>query len=182
MLIDERDPYITEGLLNNKDVIGQRVGSGPNEGAVLIPDDVADGSVPLPTKNEYITEPAESDEPGERIVVFGPNEGKVVVAESEWESMDEGRASLYVPEDELEEYDLESGTGDLCLPQPTSDRDRLQSHKTFWKYIGQQFGEQFDKKVDEVYERIDSSNDPLDAIMDLDPEEMVVNPEGFKAE
>lgn len=182
MLIDERDPYITEDLLNNKDVIGQRVESGPNEGAVLIPDDVAGGSVPLPTKHDYITDPADSDEPGERIVVFGPNEGKVVVSESEWDSMDEGRASLYVPEDELEEYDLDSGEGDLCLPQPTSDRDRLQSHKTFWKYIGQQFGEQFDQKVDEVYKRIDSSNDPLDAIMELDPEEMVVNPEGFKAE
>jgi len=93
--------------------------------------------------------------------------------------MDEGRASLYVPESELEEYDLESGEGDLQLPQPTSDRDRLQEHLTFWKYVGQQFAEQFDSKVDEVYERLDASEDALETIMELEPEELVVSPAGF---
>lgn len=33
-----------------------------------------------------------------------------------------------------------------------------------------------------MYEHIDSADDALDTIMQLDPEEMVVNPEGFDAD
>lgn len=178
MLKEARDPYITDDLLNQGDVVGQRVADGPNEGAVLISDEVYNGPTPLPTKYDYIVSPEDGDEPGDRVVVSGPHQGRVVVDDNEWEDLDKGRAKLYVPEDELEAYDLDSGTGDLCLPEPTSDRDRLQSHEKFWKYVGGQFAEQFDQKVDEVYEMIDGSADPLEAIMELEPEDIVVAPAG----
>jgi hypothetical protein len=181
MLKESRDPYITEELLNQGDVKAQEVVEGPHANTMVVADEVLESNKPLPSKYNYIasSDVAEDDVPGTTLVLLGPNQGKEVVSEETWNEMDAGRASLYVPEDELQDYDLESGTGDLCLPQPTSDRDRLQEHPTFWKFIGHKFGEQFDKKVNEVYERIDESNDALETIMQLDPEEMVVNPEGF---
>jgi len=183
MLKEARDPYITEDLLNQGDVLAQEIEGGD---ALVVSDEVYDdiqtGAVHVPP-NEYLTrdEVPDGAEPGATRVISGPHKGKVLVSDEEWESMDEGRAKLYVPEDELEPYDLESGEGDLCLPEPTSDRDRLQSHPTFWKYVARQFGGQFDGKVDTVYEQIDSAADALETIMQLDPEEMVVNPEGFAA-
>jgi len=184
MLKEARDPYITEDLLNQGDVLAQEIEGGDT---LVVSDEVYDdinsGSVHVPP-NDYVprSEVDADAEPGATRVISGPHKGKVLVSDDEWESMDEGRAKLYVPEDELEPYDLDSGEGDLCLPEPTSDRDRLQSHKTFWKYIAQQFGGQFDEKVEEVYTQIDSAQDALDKIMQLDPEDMVVNPEGFAAE
>lgn len=38
--------------------------------------------------------------------------------------------------------------------------------------IEQECREEFDRKVDEVYERINESDEPLDAIMDLGPEDL----------
>lgn len=180
MLKEARDPYITEELLNNADVVGQFVEDGPNAGKMVVDDERLNSGKPLPSKHEYLpkSEVSADDEPGDARVIFGPHEGRTIVSEDEWDGMDAGRAKLYVPETEIDEYDLESGEGDLCLPEPTSDRDRLQSHEKFWKYIGQQFADQFDAKVDEIYNSIKDSDDPLDTIMSLEPEDLVVSPEG----
>jgi hypothetical protein len=181
MLKESRDPYITREMLNNKDVVAQEVQEGPHAGMMAVDDSRLDGGRPLPSTHEYLpkSELTERDTPGKARVIFGPHKGRVIVSEEAWDEMDEGRASLYVPESELEEYDLDSGTGDLQLPQPTSDRDRLQEHSTFWMYIGQQFAEQFENKVNKVYERLDASDDALETIMELEPEELVVSPAGF---
>jgi hypothetical protein len=187
MLIDAREPYITRELLNNKDIIGQELTNSDvngREGSIVVSDDdyesIMSGEVHVPP-NDYLrkSDLLSADEPGEARVIFGPNKGRVVVGESEWEDMSAGRAEMYVPECELEEYDVESGEGDLRLPQPTSDRDRLKEHPTFWEYIGSQFAEQFNEKVDEVYQRIEESEDALETIMNMDAEELVVSPEGF---
>lgn len=182
MLVEARDPYITRDLLNNRDVVGQKVEAGPNEGMMVVADDRLNNGKPLPSAHEYLpkSEVEPEDEPGQAQVIFGPKQGKVIVSEEEWEEMDAGRAKLYVPEDELSRYNVSEGTGDLQLPQPTSDRDRLQSHEKFWQYIGQQFAAQFDNKVDEVYELIENSDDALDTIMELEPEDLVVSPAGFE--
>ena len=182
MLMEARDPYICEDLLNNGDVLGQELESG--EGIVVsdeVHEDIQSQNIRV-APNNYIAKSELDDgaKPGETRVIAGPHKGKVLVSDDQWESLDEGRAKLYVPEDELESYDVESGEGDLTLPQPTSDRDRLQSHPTFWKYVGQQFAGQFDGKVDEVYEMIDGSDDPLDTIMEMEPEDLVVSPAGYE--
>jgi len=181
MLKEERDPYISKELLNQGDVLAQQL---DNTDGLVVKDDVYDkiqsGGIHV-APNNYIpkSEVSDSAEPGETIVIDGPHKGKTVVPDKMWNNLDEGRAALYVPEDELESYDLETGEGDLTLPEPTSDRDRLQSHKTFWKYVGQSFGEQFDEKVREVYNKIDGADNELEQIMNLEPEDMVVNAEGF---
>ena len=173
MLVEARDPHITRDLLNNGDVVGSEVEDGPNEGSTVVKDSVLDGGKPLPP-GDYITESelAEDDVLGNDEVIIGPNQGKVIVNEYKWEQMDAGRAELYVPEEELDSYNLESGEGDLTLPEPTSDRDRLQSHATFWKYLGKQFAEQFNEQVDEVYDIIKDADDPLERIMELEPENL----------
>lgn len=181
MLMEARDPYICEDLLNNGDVMGQELESG--DGIVVtdeVYEDIQSQKVRV-APNNYIpkSEVEEGMEPGVTRIIAGPHKGKVLVSDEQWDDMDEGRAKLYVPEDELESYDVESGEGDLCLPEPTSDRDRLQSHPTFWKYVGSQFAGQFDGKVDDVYDLIDGSQDPLDTIMELEPENLVVSPAGY---
>ena len=184
MLVEARDPYIPEMMLNNKDVIGQMVESGPNSGKMVVSDEDLNSGRPLPSAHDYVTKENVSpdDTPGKTQVIFGPNQGKEIISKEEWDEMDEGRAALYVPEDELEEYDVETGEGDLQLPQPTSDRDRLQSHPKFWKYVGSKFAKQFNSKVDEVYRTLDESEDALETIMELDEEELVVTPRGFGAD
>ncbi len=182
MLKEARSDYITEELLSNNDVVGQYVKSGPNAGSMVVKDEILDSAQPLPATHQYIgtSDLTDSDEPGETVVLIGPHDGRSVVSEERWSLLDEGRAEMYVPEDELESYDVETGEGDLCLPQPTSDRDRLQEHTTFWKYVGGQFGEQFDEKVHEIYSRIEESDDSLDTIMSLDPEDLVITTEGME--
>lgn len=172
MLLDARHPYITEELLNNGDIVGQEVTAGPNEGSIVVDGAVLESNKPLPP-GDYITrdEVQEDDEPGEAEVLIGPNQGRTIVPEDEWEEMDEGRASLYVPEDELEQFNVGDGTGDLTLPEPTSDRDRLQSHETFWKYVGQRFKGKFEDTVREISEAVDNADEPIEKVVELDPQD-----------
>lgn len=182
MLVEARDPYITEDLLNNRDIVGQDVEEGPNEGQTVVADDVLEEGKPLPP-GDYITKSglSDEDEPGETRVLIGPNQGRTVVPRDEWDEMDDGRAELYIPEDELESFDIDSESGDLTLPEPTSDRSRLQEHPTFWEYIGKKFVEQFDGKVEEVHQIIEGAEDPISAIEQLDPEDVLISePRGLK--
>ncbi|AGM11469.1 HSP90 chaperone [Halogranum tailed virus 1] len=174
MLKEARDPYITRELLNAGDIVGQEVAEGPNEGSMVVTEDTLSADRPLPP-HDYITRSdlSEDDEPGQARVIFGPHKGKTIVDEDEWDSMDAGRAELYVPEDELEPFDIHSESGDLTLPEPTSDRDRLQSHDVFWKWVGAQFKDQFEGRVVDVFDMIDGTNDPLQTILELEPENLV---------
>ena len=181
MLIEEREGYITRDFLNSDDVVGQLVSGGPNQGKMVVSEEDLKNN-PLPAGHDYLTreELRPSDEPGGARVIFGSNEGRELVEEERWGEMDKGRASRYIPEEELVPFDLESGEGDLTLPEPTSDRDRLQSHEVFWKWVGQQFEREFKDKVDQVFERIDNADDPLQACLELDPEELAVSPSGSR--
>lgn len=173
MLKEEREPYITLGLLNNADIVGQEVTSGPNLGKMVVKDEVLKSGKPLPSKYIYVpkSELTSADIGGDATVIFGPHEGKRVVSMTQWEQMPKGRAEHYVPESELTAYDIDTGVGDLCLPQPTSDRDRLQSHTVFWEYLASLFSELFDQRVREVYEEIDGADDTIKAIQEIEPDD-----------
>jgi hypothetical protein len=125
-------------------------------------------------------ETALEDEPGARRVIFGPNKGRTVISQSEWHDLPEGRAEKYVPEDELDPYSVDSGEGDLQLPQPTSDRDRLQEHAVFWKYVASEFAEQFATKIDRIYTRLEEADDVLDEFMEMEPEDLVIAPTDYE--
>lgn len=174
MLKEARDPYITRDLLNAGDIVAQEVAEGPNEGSMVVTAETLEADRPLPP-HDYVTKDdlSDEDEPGSAQVIFGPHKGKVIVSEDEWDEMDLGRAELYVPEDELERFDPDTETGDLCLPEPTSDRDRLQSHDVFWNWVGKQFKDQFEGRVVDVFDMIDGTNDPLQTILELEPESLV---------
>jgi len=174
MLIEERAPYITDQLLNRNDTIGQEVAAGMHEGCIVISEDDFEQRQLLPP-NEYITPESldESDEPGETRVIIGNNRGRIIVDDDEWNEMDEGRASMYVPEDEVEQYDRESGEGDLRLPEPTSDRDRLQKNDVFWNWLADKFSARFEEMVYETRKLIEPSDDPIQEIADMDREDLV---------
>jgi hypothetical protein len=179
MLIQARAGAITRDLLREDDVVGQLVSDGPNEGKMVVTPDALE-SPRLPAGYEFITgaELDDADEPGEAEVILGPHSGRTIVSEEEWDSLDEGRAERYVPEEELVPFDADTGEGDLKLPEPTSDRDRLQSHDVFWKWLGEQFEDEFKTKVDNVFDLIDGTDDPLQTILELEPENLVVTPSG----
>ena len=184
MLLDARDPYIIESMLNSKDVVAQEIVESDDDdrvGSFVVDDEdyeaIQSGEIRVPP-NDYLpfSDLEDGDEPGEARVIFGPNKGRIITSEDEWSDMPEGRAEFYVPEDELEPFDVETGEGDLTLPEPTSDRDRLQEHEPFWEYIGQQFGDQFDETVYEIIEMIEGHNDPVEAMREIDPDELIVSP------
>lgn len=175
MLLDAREPYITETLLASNDVVGQQVAAGPNTDSIVVNESVLSGDTPLPTKYTYLTtdDLSDDDEPGQHIVVSGNNEGRVLVDEETWSEMNEGRAENYVPEDELTEFDPQDESGDLRLPEPTSDRDRLKQHDTFFKYIGLHFRDQFEDQITDLFEEINQFDDPERAVEEIDPTEIL---------
>ena len=174
MLVESRDPYITESALSGNDVMAQEVSAGEHEGCLVVNQEVLDSDKPLPP-HDYITteEVVDSDIPGDATVIIGDNKGKVVVDEKEWDSMDAGRASMYVPEDELEQYDIESGEGDLRLPEPTSDRDRLQKNGVFWKWLAQNFSHRFEEMIYETHKLINPTEDPVEEIANIPKEDLI---------
>jgi len=188
MLLEARPEYVTDGLLNSKDFVAQEIVDSDDDskiGSYVVGneeyDDLMSGEVHAPPL-DYIPASAvdDSDVPGQAKVIFGPHEGRTVVSDEEWDELDAGRASSFVIKTELEEYDVESGTGDLCLPEPTSDRARLQQNDVFWKYISKEFANQFNNEVKEIRERIDLSDDWRETIMNLDEEDLVVSPSRLK--
>ncbi len=178
MLKEARSDYITESMLASDDVKGQWVADGPNEGCVLVSEDALSNK-PLPSSNEYITKAklSEEDSPGQTIVIFGTHKDRALISEEQWNGLDKCRAAQYVPEDELEPYDLDSREGDLTLPQPTGDRDRLQSNKMFWRYVADSLQEEFNNTVKKVTEAVDSTGSVKDAVTALTEEEITVTAE-----
>lgn len=187
MLLDAREDYITRRLLNNKDVVALeaiRGGEGDEgEEVYVIPDDVLDGDTPLPPA-QYVPESEKDtlDAFGNEVVIIGPHSGRTIVSEDEWEKMDEGRAAQYVPESELDSYDVETGEGDLTLPVPKSDREALQQHDVFWKYLAQRFADQFNDRITELSEKLrevpDQNEDEIIRELDVSSVESVKESDG----
>jgi len=136
MLIDARDPHLPPDLLDDMDAV------------------MHDGE---PTN---ISDLHKENIIGKEIVV-GKNEGKVVVQADEWDSMDEGRAAQYIPEEKLTD-------DDLTMPKPTSDRGRLEEHRDFWKWLANNVEEKFYSNVKAVKQEVKGSNDPVEHIINME--------------
>lgn len=165
MLLNARPDHVTEQLLSNNDVTAFTV---DGEADYAVEDELLDGDAALPVADYVPFSEFDSDDIDEKVVVSGPNSGRTVVLDSEWSELPEGRASMFVPEDELEPYDLESDTGDLRLPEPTTDRSSLQSNEVFWEYIANYFSVEFDQSVEEYRQMLRESNDTVAAIREMD--------------
>ncbi len=169
MLLDARPQHITENLLSNNDVVAHCV---PEVDAdYVVSEELLNSEQALPVA-EYAT--LEEVHPqdlanGVAKVIIGPHDGRVLIDEEQWSEMPEGRAAKFIPEQELEEYDLDSVEGDLCLPKPTTDRSSLQSHDTFWKYIAQHFTEEYDEAIEEWRQELQQSTDTMAALEDMAP-------------
>ena len=139
MLEEARQPYITADMLDEHDAVE------------------IDGE-PTP-----ISECDREDVLGSEIV-SGLNEGSTVVSDEEWNSMAEGRAEQYIPQDELTEQDI-------CMPKPTTDRARLEENAEFWTYLSTKIEEKFrtsiEQIVDEIEQRYGTENAP-EAIREMD--------------
>jgi hypothetical protein len=167
MLLDARPEFITDSLLSNQDVAVQSALKNGDEVYVVEQERLHSDEV-LPMGN-YVTPDAEVDSYGPKNVILGPHKGRVVVSQDEWEKLPEGRASQFVPEDELEPYDLDTGEGDLCLPKPTTDRSSLQSNETFWKYISGRFAGRYDDSINEWLDELNGVDDEEAAIRQMTP-------------
>ena len=170
MLLDARPHFITDELLSNQDLVGSKIVSGTNEGATVVPDDVLNSDQPLPV-GDYVAESelADDDCIGDRYVIIGPHQDRAVIPEDSWNDLDEGRAEKFIPENELEPYDVDENTGDLCLPKPTTDRSSLQSHEKFWKYIAQHFIKAYDEAIEEWRQEMRTSTDKMEKLKEMNP-------------
>jgi hypothetical protein len=166
MLLDARPEYITENLLSNQDVTAYEA-SG--EADYAIEQHVLDSDEPLPVAEYVPLSEGDGELLGDEVVIIGPHQGRTVVDESEWNELESGRAAQFVPEDELEPFDLESESGDLRLPKPTTNRESLQSNDVFWKYIARHFSEQYDEQVEEWVMRLDGASDPRAKLQEIEP-------------
>lgn len=169
MLLDARPDHITERLLSNQDVTAHLV---PEVDAdYVVEQELLDSDEPLP-RAEYTTvdevHPQDLSR-GVTEVIMGPHKGRTLVDEEQWSNLPEGRAESFVPEEELEEFDLESETGDLCLPEPTTDRSSLQSNDVFWRYVAQHFTEKYDTAIEEWRKELQSSGDTMAALDEMSP-------------
>lgn len=178
MLLDAREEYVPESMIEDDSdiVLGQEVVAGTHEGMIAINNDTLESGVPLP-QNDYVAREdlTEDDEPG-RVIVLAGNDGfrgKTVISDDDWNSLDAGRAENYVPEDEVESYDIETGEGDLQLPEPTSNRESLQSNDVFWKWLARNFKSTFERMVFDVHDAISPTETPAKDIQELDEEEIV---------
>jgi hypothetical protein len=157
MLLNARPELITERLLYNDDVVAQ-VGRVDGDEVYHVSEELLESEEPLPQAT-YITDESEFDDIGQRKVIMGKHSGRIVVEQDEWEKMSEGRASGFVPEDELEPFDVDSETGDLRLPKPKTDRSSLQTNDTFWKYISKKFVDRYDDEIERWRQELQSADD-----------------------
>jgi hypothetical protein len=165
MLMDARDEYVPEHLLSSDDIVARRGESGDEE-VYLVDESVLDSDQPLPVA-EYVTDSEELDSFGPEEVILGPHQGRTVVDRDEWQKLPEGRASQFVPESELEEYDVETGDGDLCLPEPTTNRSSLQQNDKFWKYLANYFSDDLEETTQEYREKLQETDDVVGLIKDI---------------
>jgi hypothetical protein len=73
----------------------------------------------------------------------------------------------------VEAYDRETGEGDLRLPEPTSDRDRLQKNDVFWNWLAETFSERFEEMIYETHQIIEPTDDPIQEMANMDRADLV---------
>lgn len=167
MLIDERTDHIIEGLLSNKDVTAFETAGKTYDYA--IEEAKLESDMALPVAEYVPLSEGDGRLLADKVVIIGPHQGRTVVSEHEWNELKSGRAAQFVPKDELEQYDLKSGEGDLCLPKPSTDRSSLQENDTFWKYLSKYFDDAFDGAIERYRRLLRESNDTMSAIREMNP-------------
>lgn len=106
------------------------------------------------------------------------DENRIVLQESgdgytAWCSPD-ARGSVYLGETEVGDRRALDQNG-APFPFDIVFHDALPGQGTVTeleKELGEAFSDQFDGKVDDVYETIEESDDPIATIMDLDPDDL----------
>lgn len=169
MLLDGRPDSITTGLLSVDDVTAYRVQT--DEYDYAMEEDILAQSEALPIA-EYVTrDQIDHEELGAEVVVSGPHSGREIVEIEEWGELPEGRASEFVPEDEVEPYDIATETGDLRLPQPTTDRSTLKENDVFWEYIDNYFNHEFESTIRRYRDVLNNTTeDPVEVIEQMEPQ------------
>jgi hypothetical protein len=169
-LMEQVEDIIPENALDRTDVIGQAVEAGPNEGMTALTNDTFDKRFPDGNTDQYVPKRdlTGDDVPGATTVIEGEHVGRTVVDRDEWEEGTNGMLPNLVPEDELESYDVDTGSGDLCLPRPKSDRDSLQDNEVFWTYVSEELDSQVSEIVEAIKTFVEESDDPTERLRELD--------------
>lgn len=175
MLLDARPNHITEDLLSSHDVTAFETTG--DEYDYAIEQSVLDSDEALPVADYVPLSEGDDRLIGDKVVLIGPHSGRTVVSQDEWDELPEGRAESFVIEGELEEFDVDSGTGDLCLPKPTTDRSSLQDAPKFWKYIATYFDDEFQDLIEDYRDMFKETDDQMKAIQEAEPQtvETMVN-------
>lgn len=165
VLVEERSNYIPRSKLGDATIVGQEAVTEDGDEVVIVDSETLMGDVVLP-QNNYVADAQNVKSFGPEIALTGEYSGRIVVDDEEWDRLPQGRAAQFVPEDELEPFDADERTGDLRLPQPTTDRSSLQSNDEFWKHITNQFNERFNERIDEYHDLLQSYGDDYEQALD----------------
>lgn len=110
--------------------------------------DTVIGTVDIRIKNEN------------RVVVDGPNKGKMVISDDNYRSIEDEREEYYIPEDEVTQDDVVS-------PEPVGTRESLRKNREFWKWVS----DNLDRRVYERARDALSDVSSYDNLMNLEPSE-----------
>lgn len=91
------------------------------------------------------------------VIVKGPNEGKMVVAEGEYDGMDDSRKNKYIPDTKVEDKDIK-------MPQPVGTRRVLESNTQFWDYVKDKIQSKIVREVEDIMNDVNKFSD----LMNLD--------------
>lgn len=100
-----------------------------------------------------------------RVVVSGPHSGLVRVSDAEYSEIPVEYRDEYIPDSRLSD-------DDIWIPQPSSDRDRLEKNPEFWEWLAETIVESVANRVRREVRIIDELS-PL-ALTDLDKSYLLI--------
>lgn len=87
-------------------------------------------------------------------IMHGPNEGKMVVSDGEYDSMGEDRKNDFIPKREVHR-------DDIVLPKPTGTRRVLDSGPDFWRFIKSKLDSKIKDRISSIMSGVSNLNDLL---------------------
>lgn len=88
------------------------------------------------------------------VIVDGPNEGKMVVSDGEYDNMSEERKEEFIPERNVM-------SSDVVMPKPVGTRRVLQKNPEFWNWVEDKLTTRAIEEMSSVMEDVDDFDDMM---------------------
>lgn len=86
------------------------------------------------------------------VIISGPNEGKMLVSDGEYEGMEEQRQANFISESDTRK-------DDIIMPQPTGTRRVLEQRDKFWDFVEQKLNDKLNERIEEIMDSVKNFDD-----------------------